>query len=104
MESLKNPGSDVTVYSDSKYVVDSVVKKWVFGWEKIGFKKKKNPDLWARFLQIYRKHKVEFIWIKGHAGNEENEVCDRLAVSASKISKHLIDVFYENSDRNENDS
>ena len=84
LESLKIPGSRVVVYTDSKYVADSIEKGWVFGWEAKGFKKRKNPDLWIRFLKIYRKHVVKFRWIKGHANNPENEVCDRLAVAASK--------------------
>ena len=84
LESLKIPGSRVVVYTDSKYVADSIEKGWVFGWEAKGFKKRKNPDLWIRFLKIYRKHIVKFKWIKGHANNPENEVCDRLAVAASK--------------------
>jgi ribonuclease HI len=84
LESLKIPGSKVVVYTDSKYVADSVEKGWVFGWESKGFKNKKNPDLWMRFLKIYRKHKVRFVWIKGHANNPENEICDRLAVEASR--------------------
>lgn len=83
LEELKNSGNNVTVYSDSKYVVDAVEKGWVFNWEKIRFKKKKNPDLWMRFLEIYRKHKVKFIWVKGHANIPENERCDQLAVEAS---------------------
>lgn len=82
LESLKIPGSRVVVYTDSKYVADSVEKGWVFQWESKGFKKKKNADLWIRFLTIYRKHKVRFIWIKGHSNNTENEICDRLAVNA----------------------
>jgi ribonuclease HI len=84
LESLKIPGSKVLVYTDSKYVADSVEKGWVFGWEAKGFKKRKNPDLWIRFLKIYRKHKVKIKWIKGHANNPENEICDRLAVAASR--------------------
>lgn len=84
LESLKIPGSKVVVYTDSKYVADSVEKGWVFQWESKGFKNKKNPDLWMRFLKIYRKHKVRFVWIKGHANNPENEICDRLAVEASR--------------------
>ncbi|MDR0419715.1 MAG: ribonuclease HI [Prevotellaceae bacterium] len=83
LEVLKYSGCNVTVYSDSKYVVDAVEKEWVFGWEKIGYKKKANPDLWQRFLKIYRHHHVKFIWVKGHAGNPENERCDQLAVEAS---------------------
>jgi ribonuclease HI len=83
LESLKFTNSTVTVYSDSKYVVDAIEKKWVFGWEKVRFKNKKNPDLWMRFLVAFRKHNVKFIWVKGHANNVENERCDRLAVEAS---------------------
>ncbi len=82
LESLKIPGSKVTVYTDSKYVADSVEKGWVFKWESKEFKKKKNSDLWVRFLKIYRKHNVRFTWVKGHANNIENEVCDKLAVNA----------------------
>lgn len=84
LEALKIPGSNVVVYTDSRYVADSVEKGWVFQWETKGFRKKKNPDLWIRFLKAYRKHKVRFVWIKGHASNPENELCDRLAVEASK--------------------
>jgi len=83
LEALKIPGSKVVVYTDSKYVADSVEKRWVFQWESKAFRNKKNPDLWIRFLKIYRKHTVRFVWIKGHSNNVENEVCDRLAVAAS---------------------
>lgn len=95
LEMLKKPGCDVTIYSDSKYVVDSVEKQWVFGWEKKGFKKKKNVDLWKRFLAIYPKHKVSFVWVKGHAGNKYNEVCDQLAVQAANSKNLLVDAGYE---------
>ncbi len=90
LESLKIPGSRVTIYTDSRYVADAVEKRWVFGWERKDFKNKKNPDLWQRFLKAYRKHKVNFVWVKGHASIPENEVCDRLAVKASK-SPNLAD-------------
>lgn len=83
LESLKFDSSNVTVYTDSKYVSEAVEKGWVFGWEKTRFKNKKNTDLWVRFLKVYRKHNVKFVWIKGHANNEENERCDHLAVQAS---------------------
>jgi ribonuclease HI len=101
LEALKIPGSKVVVYTDSKYVADSIEKGWVFQWESKSFKKKKNPDLWMRFLQVYRKHNVRFIWIKGHANNTENETCDRLAVEASK-GLLLEDTGYcpENNDNN----
>ena len=97
LEALKNENSEVDVYTDSKYVADAVEKKWVFGWEKIQFKKKKNPDLWMRFLKIYRKHNVRFHWVKGHANIPENERCDQLAVTASNSNTLLVDEFYENS-------
>jgi ribonuclease HI len=84
LEALKKENCHVTIYSDSKYVVDAVEKKWVFGWQKIGFKNKKNPDLWERFLKVYPKHQVKFIWVKGHANIPGNERCDQLAVEASK--------------------
>lgn len=96
LEKLKNPGTTVLVVSDSKYVVDSVEKKWVFGWEKKGFKDKKNPDLWKRFLKIYRLHQVDFKWIKGHNNHPQNERCDELAVMASLQSNLSVDVYYEN--------
>lgn len=95
LESLKTPGSDITIYSDSKYVVDAIEKKWVFAWEKKNFKDKKNPDLWKRFLNIYPKHKVQFVWVKGHAGNPMNEKVDELAVNAALGGNLLIDEFYE---------
>lgn len=95
LEKLRNPNTKVLVISDSKYVVDSVEKKWVFGWEKKGFIGKKNPDLWARFLKIYRKHQVDFKWIKGHNNHPQNERCDQLAVMASLGEKLSIDAFYE---------
>jgi ribonuclease HI len=83
LETLKGDGHEVTIYSDSRYVVDAVEKGWVFGWERKGFAKKKNPDLWARFLRVYRRHHVRFVWVKGHASNAENNRCDALAVAAS---------------------
>ncbi|MGY6561439.1 MAG: ribonuclease HI [Luteibaculaceae bacterium] len=97
LETLKNPGSEVEVFSDSKYVVDAVEKGWVFGWQKKGFKDKANPDLWRRFLAIYPKHKVKFTWVKGHAGNPENERCDQLAVSEALKPNLKPDVAYEDS-------
>ena len=95
LEALKFEGSEVTVYSDSRYVVDAIEKKWVFGWEKKGFKDKKNPDLWKRFLQVYRRHKVRFMWVKGHADVPENERCDQLAVQAYKMAGLQIEYYYE---------
>ncbi len=85
---------NVTVYSDSKYVVDAVEKRWVFGWQKKGFKNKKNIDLWKRFLKIYPQHEVKLIWVKGHSNIPENERCDRLAVAAAKKPDLKIDEGY----------
>jgi ribonuclease HI len=95
LEKLKNPKTKVLVVSDSKYVVDSVEKKWVFGWEKKNFSGKKNPDLWIRFLKSYRNHQVDFKWIKGHNNHPQNERCDELAVMASMQEKLSVDAFYE---------
>ena len=95
LEKLKNPNQKVHIYTDSKYVSDSVEKKWVFNWERKGFKNKKNPDLWIRFLSVYKKHKVSFFWINGHNNNLLNERCDYLAVEASKQPNLNIDVGYE---------
>lgn len=94
LEALKFEGTDVTLYSDSKYVVDSVEKGWVFGWEKKGFAKAKNPDLWQRFLRIYRRHRVKFVWVKGHASTVENNRCDELAVAAAGGASLAEDVGY----------
>jgi len=95
LEKIKIPNARVLVVSDSKYVVDAVEKKWVFGWEKTGFKGKKNPDLWKRFLKVYRQHQVDFKWIKGHNNHPQNERCDELAVMASALPDLSIDTFYE---------
>lgn len=84
LEAVKWKNATITVYSDSSYVVNAVNEKWVFGWEKKGYAKKANPDLWQRFLIVYRKHRVSFVWIKGHAGHPENERCDALAVAAAE--------------------
>ncbi len=82
LEAVKWKNADITVISDSSYVVKSVQEGWLFNWEKKGFAKAKNADLWIRFLKIYRQHRVRFQWIKGHAGHPENERCDSLAVAA----------------------
>lgn len=95
LETIKNPGHEVVIYSDSKYVVDSVEKGWVFGWQKKGFKGKKNVDLWQRFLKIYPRNRVRFQWVKGHANIPENERCDQLAVAAAESGDLLIDHGYE---------
>lgn len=95
LEKITKPNMKVLVVSDSKYVVDAVEKKWVFGWEKKGFKDKKNPDLWMRFLKIYHQHQVDFKWIKGHNNHPQNERCDELAVYASGLPNFSVDAYYE---------
>ena len=96
LENLKTDKFPVEVYSDSKYVIDSITKRWVFGWNTKGFKGKKNADLWIRYLEIHPKFNLSFHWVKGHAGHPENERCDVLAVTAAENSKnHLIDLEYE---------
>ncbi len=95
LEKLKNPGMRVLVVSDSRYVVDAVTKNWVLGWEKKGFAGKKNPDLWKRFLKVYRRHHVDFKWIKGHNNHPQNERCDQLAVMASQKKVLSVDAYYE---------
>jgi ribonuclease HI len=83
LEAIKRKNAQVTVYSDSSYVVKAVNEGWVFNWERNNYKNKANSDLWQRFLIIYRKHRVQLVWIKGHAGHAENERCDTLAVEAA---------------------
>ncbi len=93
LEALKNNSIDIIIYSDSKYVVESVEKGWIWNWEKVNFKKKQNPDLWKKFIPLYKKFKIKFEWIKGHSGNIENERCDELANTAQE-RKLLIDEGY----------
>jgi ribonuclease HI len=101
LEALKIPGSRVVIYTDSRYVADSVEKGWLFQWESKAFKKKKNPDLWIRFLKVFRKHKVKFVWIKGHSSNPENELCDRLAVEAYRKDNLKEDIGYRPEDNDD---
>lgn len=95
LRAVKRNDLPIIIHSDSKYVVDAVKKGWVFGWEKKGFAKKKNPDLWRQFLELYKQHNVELRWVKGHAGIEENERCDQLATSAAAANPFEIDQAYE---------
>ena len=91
LEALTTNNHPVAIYSDSKYVVDAINKGWLSKWVKTGFKKKKNVDLWQRFLPLQKKFKLSFHWIKGHAGHPENERCDELAVMAAEGSDLIID-------------
>ena len=96
LESLTKP-CEVTVYSDSQYVVNAFEKKWIDGWIKKGWKRGKNEevknvDLWKRLLEAMKPHKVKFVWVKGHAGHPENERCDRLATTAADGDNLLDDI------------
>lgn len=91
LECLKTSGHNITIYSDSQYVVNSISKGWIFNW----IKKKKdfpNSDLWFRFLNVYPNNTLKFIWVKGHSDNEENNRCDFLATSAAS-QKNLQEDF-----------
>lgn len=91
LEALKHNKSDVTVFTDSRYVADAVEKGWLMNWIRIRFKGKKNSDLWMRFFEVYKLHNVKFVWVKGHADIPGNEKCDQLAVAAANGSVLLED-------------
>ena len=95
LESIKVPKQDVMIFSDSKYVIDSIEKRWVYGWVQKGFKDKKNKDLWMRYLEVSKLHNIKFTWVRGHNGHPENERCDVLAVAAGKQKTLLIDSVFE---------
>lgn len=95
LEALKRDGLSVTIYSDSKYVIDSVQKGWIYGWIRKGFAGKKNADLWRRFMRVFARHEVRFVWIKGHNNNIENERCDLLATTAARGEVLLEDTGYK---------
>lgn len=103
LEAIKKSGIAVTIYSDSKYVVDSVEKGWIWGWQKKNFAKKANADLWQRYIPLHQKYKPKFVWVKGHAGHAENERCDQLAVQAAESSKLHVDHWYEQNKAKEED-
>ncbi len=97
---LKEP-CDVTLYSDSKYLTDAINQKWLESWQKNGWKKADrksvlNTDLWKEIITLTSTHNVRFVWVKGHAGNEYNEICDMLAVDAYNNHAENVDEYYEN--------
>ena len=99
LKALKRP-CDVTVFSDSRYIVDAVNKGWAVRWQANGWKRNKrekalNPDLWGELLKLLKTHKVSLQWVKGHAGNPGNERADALAVAASQGENLAIDEVYE---------
>lgn len=88
LKALKEP-CEVDLYSDSKYIIDAVTKGWAVKWKENNWiksdkKKALNSDLWEQLLELLKIHKVNFFWVKGHAGHAENERCDQLAVKGSK--------------------
>lgn len=94
----------VALYSDSKYVVDGIAKGWARRWQKNNWIRNKktgdravNPDLWQKLLDLVKQHDVTMNWVKGHAGNEENEVCDQLANTAARSHPEKIDSGYKSS-------
>lgn len=95
LEAIKKFGMPITVFSDSKYVIDAIVKGWLWGWQKKNFAKKANADLWQRYIPLHHRFQPKFSWVKGHAGHPENERCDQLAVSAALSDDLLIDSWYE---------
>lgn len=100
LEALIRP-CEVDLYSDSQYLVKAINEHWIDGWIKKGWKRGKNEevknvDLWKRLLKAKEKHEVHFIWVKGHAGNPENERCDQLAVEAALSGDLLVDEGMEN--------
>lgn len=96
LEKLRNAETDVHVFTDSKYVADAISKKWIYGWQRKGWVKVKNPDLWQKLLPLLKLHTVTFHWIKGHAGHPENELCDQLAVAAAQGKTLHRDEYFEN--------
>lgn len=104
LEMLKIPNSIVTIYTDSKYVADAINQNWLSGWIKKNFKNVKNPDLWVRFLRIYKQHKVRFVWVKGHADNPFNNRCDQLAVAAATGTNLLVDEYFETTENENNNT
>lgn len=96
LEKLKSTENDIHIFTDSKYVIDAIQKKWLQSWVKTGFKNKKNPDLWQRILPLLKTHQTTFHWVKGHAGHLENEICDQLAVKAAQTEPLQIDEYFEN--------
>ena len=96
LEAMKKTGLKITVYTDSQYIVKAIQEGWLNKWLATNFAKgKKNKDLWVRFYDLFKKHQVKFVWVKGHANNPFNNRCDQLATSAADGRDLLIDEGYE---------
>lgn len=102
LQALKTTEYPVQIYSDSKYVVDAIQQGWIFGWMKKSFKGKKNKDLWMLWYEVQKPFKIEYIWVKGHAGHHYNERCDELAVNAALSQDLLVDTFFEQTEAEDN--
>ena len=101
LEAIKNPGQDITVYSDSQYIVKAIEQGWLKKWIATQFKGgKKNRDLWMRFNELAQNHKLKFIWVRGHADNPYNNRCDMLATTAAAGDNLIPDQGYENEKNN----
>lgn len=86
---------EVTIYSDSKYLIDAINQRWIDKWIAVNFSGVKNSDLWTKFWDLYKERTVQLIWVKGHNGNMGNEICDKLATEAARFPRY-IDRNYEN--------
>lgn len=96
LEALKKTGLDITIYTDSQYIVKAVKEGWLNKWLATNFAKgKKNKDLWVKFYNLYRQHRIRFVWVKGHAENEWNNRCDELATTAADGRDLQVDEGYE---------
>lgn len=95
LEQLNRDKLHINIYTDSRYVVDAVEKKWLWSWIQKRFKDKKNKDLWLRFFPLYERHFIKFNWVKGHADNPGNNRCDQLATEAADGKNLLVDEGYE---------
>jgi ribonuclease HI len=97
LEALKKEGLTITIYSDSQYVVKAFEQGWLKNWIATDFKGgKKNKDLWTRFHELSKKHKLRFRWVRGHADNPYNNRCDELATAAADSAHLDVDIFFEN--------
>jgi ribonuclease HI len=93
---LKKEGLNITLYTDSQYIVKAVKEGWLNKWLATNFSGgKKNKDLWVHFYDLYKRHHIKFVWVKGHANNEYNNRCDKLATTAADGRNLLVDEGYE---------
>ncbi|QIK16844.1 ribonuclease HI [Blattabacterium sp. DPU] len=95
LEEIKNKKQNIVIFTDSKYIVNTIQNKWIYKWEKNNFRNKKNVDLWKRFLYFFYKHSIMFYWIKSHNSHYINDYCDRLSSIASQKRFLKIDHVYE---------